>query len=135
MESWRDLVLAPGGARGEVSPPTTAKVLNIALALVLMIVLVWVCLISLHLDWAGVWNYREMLFKGWLMTLGVTGAALVLSTLGGFLLALCQRSFVLPLRYFAKVLVEIVRCTPLLGLILLLWYGFGGVFQIGNQYR
>ena len=76
-----------------------------------------------------------MLFNGWLMTLGVTGIALVLSTLGGFVLALCQRSFFLPLRYFAKVLVEIVRCTPLLVLILVIWYGFGGVFQIANEYR
>ncbi len=50
-------------------------------------------------------------------------------------LALGQRSFFLPLRYFAKVLVEVVRCTPLLVLILLFWYGFGGVFQIGNEYR
>jgi polar amino acid transport system permease protein len=76
-----------------------------------------------------------MLFHGWLTTLGVTAAALVLSVIGGFVLALAQRSFVLPLRYFAKVLVELVRCTPLLVLVLLLWYGFGGVLQIGNQYR
>jgi polar amino acid transport system permease protein len=76
-----------------------------------------------------------MLFKGWVTTLGVTAAALVLSTLGGFVLALGQRSFLLPLRYFAKVLVEIVRCTPLLVLIYLVWYGLGGVFGIGNEYR
>jgi polar amino acid transport system permease protein len=135
IESWRDFLLAPGGARGESSPPTVAKVANTLFALLLFIGLVWICLVTLHFDWASVWNYRLMLFKGWLMTLGVTGAALVLSTIGGFVLALGQRSFVLPLRYFAKVLVEIVRCTPLLVLILLIWYGFGGVLQIGNQYR
>jgi polar amino acid transport system permease protein len=132
IETWRDLILAPGGARGETPPPTAAKVFNTLFAVLLFIGLVWLCLISLHLDWAGVWNYREMLFQGWLITLGVTGAALILSTIGGFVLALGQRSFVLPVRYFSKVLVEIVRCTPLLVLILLLWYGFGGVFRIGN---
>jgi len=135
IETWRDLILAPGGAKGETSPPRAAQVLNTLFALLVLIGIVWICLLSLHFNWAGVWNYREMLFKGWLITLGVTVAALVLSTLGGFLLALCQRSFVLPLRYFTKVLVEIVRCTPLLVLILLLWYGFGGVFEIGNDYR
>jgi len=67
--------------------------------------------------------------------MGIAGAALVLSLAGGFLLALAQRSSVLPLRYFAKVLVELVRCTPLLVLILLLWYGVGGVLGISNSYR
>lgn len=137
IESWRDLVLAPGGARGEASPPAAAKVLNTLLALLLLIGAVWLSLLKLsyNWNWESVWDHRAELFMGWLMTLGVTAVALVLSTVGGFVLALFQRSFVLPLRYFAKVLVEIVRCTPLLVLILLFWYGFGGVFQIGNEYR
>jgi polar amino acid transport system permease protein len=137
IESWRDLVLAPGGARGEASPPAVAKALNILLALLLLIGAVWLSLLKLsyNWNWESVWDHRAELFLGWLMTLGVTAVALVLSTVGGFVLALFQRSFVLPLRYFAKVVVEIVRCTPLLVLILLFWYGFGGVFQIGNEYR
>ncbi|MCE0483829.1 MAG: amino acid ABC transporter permease [Methylacidiphilales bacterium] len=137
METWRDLILAPGGARGETSPPTVAKVLNTFLALFMLIGAVWLSLVKLNYNWnwGSVWDYRESLFRGWMMTLGITAAALVLSTIGGFVLALCQRSFVLPLRYFAKVLVEMVRCTPLLVLIYLIWYGFGGVFGIGNDYR
>lgn len=135
METWRDLILAPDGARSEVSPPTVAKALNMFFALLVLIGLVWLSLVSLHFDWVVIWDYRVTLFKGWITTLGVTAAALVLSTLGGFVLALCQRSFVLPMRYFAKVLVEIVRCTPLLVLIYLVWYGLGGAFGIGNDYR
>jgi polar amino acid transport system permease protein len=137
IETWRDLVLAPDGARGEASPPTAARVLNTLFALVLLIGAVWLSLVSLSYNWgwASVWAYRESLLKGWFLTLGVSVTALVLSTLCGFVLALFQRSFFLPLRYFTKVLVEIVRCTPLLVLILLIWYGFGGVFQIGNQHR
>ena len=137
IETWRDWVLAPGEARGEAPPPASAQILNSLLAVSILIGAVWLSLISLHYNWgwAAVWEYRETLLKGWLVTLGVASAALVLSTLGGFILALAQRSFLLPLRYFAKVLVEVVRCTPLLVLILLVWYGFGGVFGIGNQYR
>jgi polar amino acid transport system permease protein len=137
IETWRDLILAPSGARGEVSPPVVAKVLNTALALVILVGAVCLCLIFLDNSWVwgSVWADREELFWGWMMTVGVTGIALVLSTLGGFILALCQRSFFLPLRYFAKVLVEIVRCTPLLVLILVIWYGFGGVFHIALGYR
>jgi polar amino acid transport system permease protein len=135
VETWRDLILAPGGARGETPPPTIAKVLNTLFALLLFIGLVWFCLVDLHFDWGSVWSYRRMLFEGWLVTLALTAAALVLSVIGGFILALCQRAFFLPLRYFTRILVELVRCTPLLVLVLLLWYGFGGVLQIGNQYR
>jgi polar amino acid transport system permease protein len=134
---WSDLVLAPGGARGEVSPPAIAKVLNTFLAILLLIVAVCLCLISLDYswNWKSVWDCRSQLLQGWLITLGVALMSLILSTIGGFMLAICQRSFFLPLRYFAKVLVEIVRGTPLLVLILLIWYGFGGVFHIGNEYR
>jgi polar amino acid transport system permease protein len=135
METWRDLVLAPGGARGEASPPPVARVVNSLFALLVLISIVWFSLASLHLDWAGVWNYRMMLFEGWLTTLGVTGAALILSTVTGFVLALFQRSFFLPLRYFTRFLIEILRCIPLLALIYLVWYGLEGAFGIGNQYR
>jgi polar amino acid transport system permease protein len=135
IETWRDLILAPGGARGDVPPPTIAKVFNIALALILLIALVCVCLISLHVDWAVIWDCRVQLFDGWVVTVKITAFALILSTVGGFLLALCQRSFLLSLRYFAKVLVEIVRSTPLLVLIFLIWYGLGGALGIGNGWR
>jgi len=135
IETWRDLILAPDGARGDTPPPTIAKVLNSALALVLLTGLVWVCLVSLHVDWSIVWDVRTALFSGWLVTLKLTAAALVFSTLGGFVLALGQRSFVLPVRYFSKVLVEIVRSTPLLVLIFLLWYGLGGALGISNDWR
>ena len=135
IETWRDLILAPSGARGETPPPSLARILNSLFALLVLISVVWVCLVSLHLDWMSVWNYRSMLFKGWLMTLGVTAAALVLSTVMGFVLALFQRSFVLPVRYLARFFVEVLRCIPLLALIYLVWYGFEGAFGIGNEYR
>jgi polar amino acid transport system permease protein len=53
----------------------------------------------------------------------------------GFVLALFQRSYFLPVRYLARFFVEVVRCIPLLALIYLGWYGIGGVFAIANEYR
>jgi len=137
IESWRDLILAPGGARGETSPPTLAKILNTLLAVLLLTSAVWLCLVLLNNNWVwdSVWGYRQKLFYGWLTTVGLTLVALITSTALGFGLALCQRSYFLPLRYFTKVFVEIVRCMPLLVLILLVWYGFCTVLQIGNNYR
>ena len=129
-------MLAPGGERGESSPPTAARVLNSLLALVLLVGAVTVSLVKLNYNWGweSVWDSRQILFSGWLMTVGVACLALVLSTVGGFILALSQRSIFLPLRYFAKVLVEIVRCTPLLVLILIVWYGLCVVLHIDNRF-
>ena len=135
IETWRDLFLAPGGARGDVSPPPLARALNSLFALLVLIGLVWVCLATLPLNWTQAWGDRFDLLKGWLMTVQVTAIALVLSVLLGFLLSLGQRSYFLPLRYFTRFLVEITRCIPLLALIFLVWYGFEGALGIGNQYR
>jgi polar amino acid transport system permease protein len=135
--TWRDLILAPGGARGDLTTPSWAKVANVFVALVVLIGAVWISLLRLDYNWGwgAVWGYRVELFDGWLLTVGISAAALIVSIIVGFVLALGQRSYFLPLRYFAKVLVEVVRCTPLLVLILVVWYGFGGVFRVGNEWR
>ena len=137
IENWRDLILAPGGARGEVSPPPVAKAINTGLALLLLIGAVWISLAQLQYTWVwgSVWDRRMELVWGWVNTLGVTAMALVLSILIGFGFALGQRSYLLPLRYFCKTLVEIVRCMPLLVLILLVWYGFGNFFPVVSEHR
>jgi polar amino acid transport system permease protein len=135
METWRDLFLAPGGARGEVSPPPVARALNGLFALLVLVGLVWICLATLPLNWAAAWGDRFVLFQGWLMTVGITAVALVLSVLAGFLLSLGQRSYFLPLRYLTRFLVETMRCIPLLALIFLIWYGLEGALGVGNQYR
>jgi polar amino acid transport system permease protein len=135
IESWRDLVLAPSGARGEAPPPPVARALNTLLALLVLISVVWFSLASLRLNWPQAWGDRYVLFQGWRMTVQITAAALVLSVLLGFLLSLGQRSYFLPLRYFTRTLVETVRCIPLLALIFLVWYGFEGALGIGGQYR
>jgi polar amino acid transport system permease protein len=135
IESWRDLVLAPSGARGEAPPPPVARALNSLFALLVLIGVVWFSLASLQLDWMSVWQYRLVLWKGWLTTLEVIVCALVLSTLLGFVLSLFQRSYFLPVRYLARFFVETIRCIPLLALIYLVWYGIEGAMRIGNDYR
>jgi polar amino acid transport system permease protein len=135
IESWRDLVLAPAGARGDAPPPPLSRALNLFFGLLVLVGVVWICLLSLHPDWSGVWKFRVDLWRGWTTTVGIVSAALVLSILFGFVLALCKRSYFLPLRYTAHVLVETLRCIPLLVLIYLIWYGFEGALGIGNNWR
>jgi polar amino acid transport system permease protein len=135
IEAWRDLVLAPAGARGDAPPPRLARALNTLLALFVLIGAVWFSLVSLHLNWPQAWEDRGILFRGWLTTVEVTAFALVLSIVVGFLLALGQRSYFLPLRYFTRILVETMRCIPLLALIFMIWYGFEGALGIANEWR
>ena len=72
--------------------------------------------------WGAVWAYRDVFWKGWLLTILISFLALLLSTLLGFLLALARRSRVLPLRAAALLYVELLRGTPLLVQILFLFY-------------
>jgi len=74
-------------------------------------------------DWEKVWAYRATFWSGWLTTIGISAAALVLSTVIGALAALARRSSFLPLRYTSVLYVETVRGLPLLVLLLFGYYG------------
>jgi polar amino acid transport system permease protein len=77
-------------------------------------------------DWALVWQNRAAYAHGWLLTVGVSLVALGLSTALGLLVALMRQGGVLFVRYVATIYVELVRGTPLLVQILLLFYGVFG---------
>ncbi len=74
-------------------------------------------------NWGLVWNYRVTFLNGWLLTIGVSAAALVLSTLIGVLAAIARRSSFLPLRYSAAFYIETIRGLPLIVLVLAGFYG------------
>ncbi|MGC1479915.1 MAG: amino acid ABC transporter permease [Chthoniobacterales bacterium] len=72
-----------------------------------------------------IWRYRQVFWRGWLLTIGVSAVALIVSTSLGLLLAHAQRSRIVLLRSAATLYVEVVRGSPLLVLIL---FGFYVVF-------
>lgn len=72
--------------------------------------------------WRSVWGYREVFWKGWLLTIAISLMALVMSTLLGIGVALARDSRIMPLRSAALLYVEAVRGTPLLAQILFLFY-------------
>jgi len=90
--------------------------------------------ITYRWNWQAVLNYRSTLLSGWLMTLLISFASLVLSTIIGVVFALARRSEILPLRYFGHIYVEIVRGTPLLVQILVFFYVVADAFHVGNRY-
>lgn len=72
--------------------------------------------------WESVWAYRDVFWKGWLLTIVISFLSLLLSALIGLLIALARRSRLIPLRAAALLYVEILRGTPLLAQILFFFY-------------
>jgi polar amino acid transport system permease protein len=86
------------------------------------------------LQWSAIYPYRLLFLQGWLMTIGLSAAALVCSTLAGLCSALAQGSRFLPLRYLGKIYVELVRGTPLLVQILIFFYVVADAFGVEDRY-
>ncbi|MBK7422238.1 MAG: amino acid ABC transporter permease [Propionivibrio sp.] len=85
-------------------------------------------------NWEAIWQYRQKFVQGWLMTVAISAASLLLSLIIGLLAALARRSAFLPVRYSAVLYVEIVRGTPLLVQILILFYVVANAFGMENRY-
>ncbi|MSU21939.1 MAG: amino acid ABC transporter permease [Pedosphaera sp.] len=90
--------------------------------------------LNYHWSWVSVFKYRQKFLQGWLTTVLISVAALGLSTMLGLCFALAQRSRFLPLYYFSKIYVEVVRGTPLLVQILIFFYVVADAFHVGNRY-
>ena len=80
----------------------------------------WKLLLSL--DFSVVWEYREVLLRGLLVTLALTACAAVSGLVCGTILAIASQSNIAPLRWLVIAFVEIWRNTPLL--VQLIWIHF-----------
>ena len=121
---------------GAPPPPVWVRILNFALVLLLVSV-VFVFSFQ-HLAYKPRWNsvyaYRTMFVQGWLTTLWISLVSLALSALIGLFFALAQRSHFLPLRYFSKIYIELVRGTPLLVQIYFFFYVVAVLVHLSDRY-
>ena len=101
----------------------SAKVVTILLLLLAYSGVCWLAFSHSLKNWEQVWGYRMTFLNGWAATIGISAAALLLSTAIGALTALARRSAFLPLRYTAAAYVETVRGLPLVVLVLFGFYG------------
>jgi polar amino acid transport system permease protein len=131
MPSPRRWFFAP--ARAPASPALLAVHTVLVLGILAGLLHLAFARIAYHWNWQGVWDYRAAFARGWWVTLGISAASLVLSTLLGTATALARRSAFLPLRQFAVVYVELIRGTPLLVQILLLFYVVGTALRLENR--
>src|SRR5213594_3609730 len=118
-------------------PPWPVRALNFLIAFLLIAAVFYFSLRHLNYawNWPAVYAYRQKFIDGWLTTVWISLASLGLSIAVGLFFALAQRSRLLPLRYFSKIYVEVVRGTPLLVQILIFFYIVADAFHVSNRYR
>lgn len=92
---------------------------NALVALALAVLFGWLCttvfaVLGSQSDWSKAWEYRETLWRGWLVTLRISFAALIGSIFFGMLFMLGQRSPLVVVRWTCRAFLEFVRDTPLL---------------------
>lgn len=92
---------------------------NGLVAVALVVLFGWLCttvfaLLGTQTDWSKAWEYRETLWRGWCVTLGISLAALIGSIFFGLLFMLGQRSSLIVVRWTCRAFLEFVRDTPLL---------------------
>ncbi|MBA3958400.1 MAG: amino acid ABC transporter permease [Parachlamydiaceae bacterium] len=108
----------------------------------LQIILFSLCILGLFflsiyhqdLQWASVWEYRSLFLKGWVNTILISLASLLLSFGIGLLTALIARSGILLGHMITQLYIELIRGTPLLVQILFFYYVIAHHMGLENRY-
>jgi polar amino acid transport system permease protein len=116
--------------------PPLAAAINIVLLTFILVGVFWFSLsrIGVVLDFSFLPALRGRLIDGYLMTVGLSAASLVLSLAIGIICAILQSGKILILRYLSKVYVTLIRGTPLIMQIYLFFYVVGVAFNIENRF-
>ena len=106
-----------------------------ALVLVALAFVCWHILASLRYswNWVAIWDQREIMLRGWMLTIGISAAALFGTILFGLLLAAGQQAHEPVTRTVCRAYVELIRGTPLLTQLLLGYYVIGAAFQLNDK--
>lgn len=94
-------------------------------------------LLSHEYHWDKIYPYRWNLLRGWGTTIAISAIALILSNFFGALLVAGQLAGSRPTRILSQVYVELIRSTPLLVQILIVYYliahaaGLQNAFVVG----
>ena len=85
-------------------------------------------------NWAGVWEYRQKFLQGFGVTVALSLASLIVSTLIGIAAALLLGSKNVLLEAAGRVYVELIRGTPLLVQLLIGFYVVASAIGLDNRY-
>jgi polar amino acid transport system permease protein len=106
----------------------------IVVALVIAAVVVAFSRVNYAWNWSAVWDYRQKFAQGWLVTVAMSLAALVMSTIIGCVAAIMLRSRNPLVEATARTYVELIRGTPLLVQLLIGFYVVATAIGLQNRY-
>ena len=115
----------------------SAKIINTTIILILGILFWNYAFNKLNYESQGLSIFFEFKYKflyGFFMTIIISIFSLLFSLIIGTLLAIGQKSNFLPLHFFTKIFIEIIRGTPLIVQIYLFFYVVGTALNIENRY-
>lgn len=131
----RRFFLAPAGPSAPPPPPgVVAAQFGLVLGVLALVFTLTFHQLQYHWNWEGPWRYRALFWKGWLTTVALALAALALSSLIGVAAAVASRSRFLPAQAASRLYVELVRGTPFLVQILVLFYVVAPAFKLENRF-
>ena len=112
------------------------KLFSAALVAGILIGFTWlsVGLVGIQLDFSTLLQYKIRFWQGFVMTIEISVASLVISLLIGLITAFLQRSKVLVVSYLCKTYIQIIRGTPLLVQIYFFYYIIGTAWGINNRF-
>ena len=84
-------------------------------------------------NWEGIWLRRWQIFGGWLRTIWISIAALILCSGVGIALVAGARSRLRPLRFLCRAYTEVVRGSPLLVVLLVGYYVIAQAFHANDR--
>jgi polar amino acid transport system permease protein len=89
---------------------------------------------NLAWNWGTLSEYRQLFLQGWGNTLAISVAALFLSSVLGTLTALGSTSRILPVQHLCRAYITLIRGTPLLAQIYILFYVVAHAVGIENRF-
>lgn len=110
--------------------------LNILLLVMIVGLILWYSLLSIGVvfDFSFISEYSQRIYKGFLTTIQLSIASLLLSLAIGIITAICHSSKVLIVKYASIGYVQFIRGTPLIMQIYLFFYIIGTAFGIENRF-
>ena len=132
MKLLKKLFLAPDTGRISL----TGAILNTFLVMGLFIAIFWLSLgaINVHLDFSFLGQFRLRILDGFLVTIGISLASLLLSLIIGILSSAGCSSPLVFVRYFCNVYIKFIRGTPLIMQIYLFFYIVGTAWGVENRF-
>lgn len=115
----------------------SAKIVNTTLIFIIAIIFWNYAFSRLNYESQGLSVFLEFKYKfifGFFITIMISIFSLICSLIIGSLLAMGQKSKFLPIHYFTKIFIEMIRGTPLIVQIYLFFYVVGTALDINNRY-